>query len=74
MITGLFVGDKVLCGSQSVEIVVIHENGDAEVKELDGQIAITRIENLRKPKTDLSALLIGDSSRTSKAINALIGD
>lgn len=74
MITGFFVGDKVLCGDQSVEIVKLHQNGDAEVKEPDGQIAITRVERLIKQKNDLSALLIGESSRPSKALNSLLGD
>jgi hypothetical protein len=74
MITGFFVGDKVLCGAQSVEIVALHQNGDVEVKEPDGQIAITRIERLSRPKSDLSSLLASEASRTNKSLNALLGD
>lgn len=73
-IGGFCVGDTAICGGLSVKVIVLHQNGDAEVQEPDGQTALTRVEFLSKPKKDLSSLLIETGDRPSKSLSALLGD
>lgn len=56
---GFRVGDAVVCGDQSVIVVSLYQNGDANVIGADGKIVTTRIELLSKPKKGLAQLLVG---------------
>jgi hypothetical protein len=69
---GFRVGDAAVCGDQSVVIERLHQNCDVEVKEPDGQIALTRVELLSKPKKDLAQLLVGTNERAVISLKALL--
>jgi len=69
---GFRVGDTAVSGEQSVTIVSFYQNGDAAVIDGCGQVSITRVELLSKPKKGLAQLLVGTDGRAEKSLKALI--